>query len=374
MPWSKLIAMEVCRVKRLLTGVVALLVVGFAVAAGWWAARATLSSSAPVEVASAEPVWGEAAEATVGRSLGYATTLRQPAVVAASNALAGVVTSVHPGEVNVGDVLYTVGNTPVRAVQSERPMWRDLARRQSGEDVAALQQMLAGLGHFSGEANGTFGRDTQRAVIAWQKAEGRSQTGTVARGELVALPRFPITVSLGEDIALGKVLAGGEDAVLAPTGAREFVLVLTDDQARLVPAEATIEVTFEDKVWPAVIAGSTPDQGGTVSFELVAPDGGEVCGGDCGSLPLDPQVTLRSQVVVVPRVSGVGVPAAAVRSTPDGATFVITESGQSPVTVLGSGQGMVIVEGIEVGTKIQISDGSAAPAAGEPSAEPTEEG
>ena len=34
----------------------------------------------------------------------------------------------------------------------------------------------------------------------------------------------------------------------------------------------------------------------------------------------------------------------------------------------------VIVEGIEVGTKVQISDGSAAPAAGEPSAEPTEEG
>nr|WP_269451958.1 peptidoglycan-binding domain-containing protein [Tessaracoccus coleopterorum] len=151
-------------------------------------------------------------------------------------------------------------------------MWRDLARRQSGEDVAALQQMLAGLGHFSGEANGTFGRDTQRAVIAWQKAEGRSQTGTVARGNSLRCRAFR-SRSRWVRTSHWEGACRGEDAVLAPTGAREFVLVLTDDQARLVPAEATIEVTFEDKVWPAVIAGSTPDQGGTVSFELVAPDG-----------------------------------------------------------------------------------------------------
>lgn len=74
-------------------------------------------------------------------------------------------------------------------------------------------------------------------------------------------------------------------------------------------------------------------------------------------LPNDPQVTLRSAVVIVPRVEGTTVPAAAVRSAADGRTYVVTESGEVDVTVLGSGQGVAVVEGqgITPGTRVQVT-------------------
>ena len=158
----------------------------------------------------------------------------------------------------------------------------------------------------------------------------------------------------------------GEDAVLAPTGAREFVLVITQEQARLIPAEATVEISFEDHTWDAVIAASTLDEYGSTTFTLSAPDGGEVCGDDCGALPNDAQVTLRSEVVIVPEISGTAVPAAAVHTRADGSAYVITESGETEVTVAGSGGGIAVVEGIEVGTAVQALAGSApAPGTGD---------
>lgn len=178
-------------------------------------------------------------------------------------------------------------------------------------------------------------------------------------GELVAVGDLPAVVQLGEGIVVGKVLAGGEDSVLAPTGAREFVLVVTQDQARLIPAEARVEITFEDRVWDAVIAGSALDENGSTTFTLAAPDGGEVCDPDCGVFPNDEQVTLRSRVVVVPEVSGITVPASAVHTRADGSAYVITDVGEVDVVVRGSGQGVAVVEGegIEPGTRIQVADG-----------------
>lgn len=186
---------------------------------------------------------------------------------------------------------------------------------------------------------------------------------------------LPATIQLGSGITVGKSLAGGEDSVLAPTGAREFVLVVTAEQARLIPAEATIEITYEKHTWDAVIAGTTQDENSQTVFELGAPDGGAVCGNQCDTLPSDPQVTLRSQVVVIPRVSGTTVPAAAVQTRPDGTAFVVTDSGEVDVTVKGSGQGVAVVTGIEPGTRVQALAGAgaaqAAPAQAPGSSAPT---
>ena len=128
---------------------------------GWWAGRATLVSEAPPEQSvAAEPVWAEASEGSVGRSLNYSTTLRQLSLPVAFNGLAGVVTAVHPGEVTAGDPLYAVGDTTVRAVKLGTPMWRDLARGVRGDDVAALQALLKKLGHLEGGGDGE--EDDQR--------------------------------------------------------------------------------------------------------------------------------------------------------------------------------------------------------------------
>lgn len=152
--------------------------------------------------------------------------------------------------------MYVVGDTPVRVVRGEAPLWRQLAPGAKGADVAALQELLIDEGHLGGEADGDFGPGTLRAVRAWQKAEGREQAGAVPLGELVAVPDLPAVVQLGESVVVGTTLGGGEDAVLAPTGQREFVLVVTQEQARLIPAEATVEITYADRTWGAVIAGT----------------------------------------------------------------------------------------------------------------------
>ena len=346
--------------RRALAVLAVLALVAAAAAAGWWAARSTLTSTLPEAGAGgggAEQVlWAQASEGSVGRSLPLSTTLRQPALPVSQNVLAGVVTAVSPGEVGPGDVVYVVGETPVRVVEAERPFWRDLARGDKGADVTALQRLLIASKHLDGKPDGDFGWITERAVKAWQKAEGHAQSGVVPLGELVAVTDLPAVVQLGESVVVGKTLSGGEDAVLAPTGQREFVLVVTQEQARLIPAEATVEITFEDHTWDAVIASSELDQYGSTTFTLSAPDGGEVCGQDCGVLPNDAQVTLRSAVVIVPKVEGVTVPAAAVRAAPDGRTYVVTEAGEVDVTVRGSGQGVAVVEGAGVssGTRVQV--------------------
>lgn len=371
------------RARRALLTVLAILVAG---AVGWWAGRVALAPTpAPLASASGKPLWATASEGSVGRALQYSVTLRQPVVPVAYNALAGVVTQANPGEIGLGDVLYQVGDVPVRAVDSQSPYWRDLARGMSGEDVAGLHRLLSKLGQLSGPTDDDFDARTELAVQAWQKAEGRSQTGVVTLGELTALPRLPVTVSLGAAITTGAVLVGGEEAVRAPTGAREFVLVLSQDQARQVPDEAPVNVHHEDLSWPAVITGQSQDESGQVVFALAGPAGREVCGDDCGALPLDEQVTLRAEVIVSPEVSGVTVPVAAVRTSPSGEAFVVAQSGQVPVRVLGSGRGVAVVEGLEAGTQVQLGTGtgnnSPAPAASASlspglgaSATPSEEG
>lgn len=366
------------RARSVLSGLLVLLLVAAAAGVGGWASRATLTSSVPEETAGedvAQVVWAEASEGSVGRSLPLSTTLRQPALPVAQNALAGVVTSISPGEVEEGETVYVVGDTPVRVVEGEEPFWRELARGAKGSDVEGLQRLLIEQEHLSGEADGDFGPGTERAVKAWQKAEGKEQTGTVPLGELVAVPALPAVVQLGEGIVVGRTLAGGEDAVLAPTGDREFVLVVTQEQARLIPAEATVEITFEDHTWDAVIAGSELDEFGSTTFSLTAPDGGEVCGEECDVLPNDAQVTLRSQVVIVPRVEGTTVPAAALHTRPDGSAYVVTEGGEVDVTVLGSGQGVAVVEGagVEPGTQVQVVGGQGAPAPQQPAPQPAED-
>lgn len=108
----------------------------------------------------------------------------------------------------------------------------------------------------------------------------------------------------------------------------------------------------------AVIAGTELDEFGSTTFELTGPTAVRSAAGECGVLPNDAQVTLRSEVVIVPRVEGTTVPAAAVRTRADGTAYVITDSGEVEVTVTGSGQGIAVVDGIDPGVRVQILDGT----------------
>lgn len=334
------------------------LVVCGAVAAGWWAARATLVQPAQAQEDVHQTVTATVAEATVGRSVTYNVTVTQAFAPVASNALAGTVTHLGGAEVGVGDELYSVDGVAVRVVGGRTPFWRDLAIGVVGPDVAQLERALVALGHLEGDADDTYTAATYRAVWAWQKATGRTPTGVVPHGEVVAVPHLPTTVQVGDAVRTGLVLVGGEPVILTRPDVPEFELVLMPDQAAQVPPDAEVGVTFADRMWPAVVTTTIADDG-SHHLTLASPDGGPVCGQDCASLPAQETVSLMADVALVPGATGAGVPAAAVRTDDAGRTYVLRPDGsRTPVGVTGAGDGIAIVDGLAVGDTVVVLDGS----------------
>jgi lipoprotein-anchoring transpeptidase ErfK/SrfK len=89
---------------------------------------------------------------------------------------------------------------------------------EAGPAVLALQGRLAELGYWLGEPDGDYGRLTEQAVVAFQKAEGLSADGVAGPATLAALdaaarptPRSPaagIEIDLARQLLL--VVADGE--------------------------------------------------------------------------------------------------------------------------------------------------------------------
>jgi peptidoglycan hydrolase-like protein with peptidoglycan-binding domain len=336
-------------------------VVGVA-AGAWWAGRATLATPAQAEDGAADHVVVAVTDATVGRSYSYNATVTRRPVLLASNALPGVVTRVEAtSHVRVGDELYAVAGVPVRAVVGETPFYRDLSIGTHGEDVRQLQSALRTLGHLHPEPDGTYGAATAAAVRGWQRATGAEPTGTVRLGELVAVPHLPAALALDDAVVQGAVLAGGEPAVRSVTATPTFAVVLPTEQAAGVPPDARVDVVSGATTWPAVVSGTEQGADGTVTLTLSAPDGGPVCGAECDALPAVETTTLTARVTVVPELSGPGVPVAAVRTDASGGTYVVAADGtHRPVTVRASGDGMAVVDGLTVGERVVVLDGSRA--------------
>lgn len=343
-----------------------LLVVAVALGVGWWAGRVALTGSTATRDAPAPAVTAEVVEATVGQSLSLSVTLTQPVSPIAANLLPGVVTRVRQADsFESGDVVYAVDDVPVRVVTGAQPFYRDLSRGASGPDVLSLNTALVALGYSTGPPSEEFTATTEGGVADWQRALSVAPTGRVLRGELIAVPALPAALRLGEGIRLGAVVNGGEDAVLGRTGEQRFALVVSPDQARLIPSDAAVRVRYSEKVWDAVITATAVNAENNTEMSLAAPGGGPVCGEDCASLPGDEQLTLPSDVIIVPEVTGPAVPAAAVRTDTDGSTYVRLEDGsRAMVSVVASGQGVVIVDGLRSGATVLVSGEPAAASGG----------
>lgn len=352
------------RRRGVLRWVVTLAVIALAGGAGWWAGRITLMPEETEEESGVTTVIATVSEATVGRVFNLNVTVRQPLTLFASNVLAGVVTDVsNEGEMRQGSQVYAVNDVPVRVVEGSFPFFRELSEGAKGEDVRQVQAMLSDLGFWTAR-DGDWGPRTTAAVERWQKATGREETGVIGFGELVAVPALPGTISLGESIVIGHTVNGGEDGVLATVGDPTFVLNVTHEQANNIPTGASIEVTFEDLVWDAVLTGEEVPQegeeqyGGGLSLALEAAGGGLVCGTECHRLPAAESTSLASRIQVVPHVTGPAVPAAALRTDATGDTFVEAPDGtRVPVTVLGSGDGLAVVEGVDLGDEVLVIEG-----------------
>lgn len=330
------------------------------VGAGWWAAQSTVTGPNSEPAQQPSTVTAVVAEATVGRALDLSVTVEQPTQVLAVNLLPGVVTGTAAldGPVTVGTTLYSVAGVPVRVVPGDVPFYRDLEAGTAGPDVTQLQAALRALGFTDRAPTGRFDVATMTAVRTWQDNLGQPRNGRVALGELVAAPALPTQVRLGDDIQVGALLTSGEEAVLATTGERIFTLVLDRVQARAVPTTAAIEATWQQNTWQATIASSSINEEGYTVLTLTGPDGAAVCADQCNTLPPDPQLTLPSRVVIEPPVSGPGVPAAAIRTTAEGHSYVVLDDGtEHDVQVLGSSRGVVVIDGISNGDTVRLPDG-----------------
>ena len=92
-----------------------------------------------------------------------------------------------------------------------------------------------------------------------------------------------------------------------------------------------------------------------------------MCGDDCARwVSVTRPTDFGVEIVVIPRVEGPVVPVAAIISDPGNRTFVLTDAGEEvDIEVVASAGGIAVVDGVEVGTVIQIPfAGSDAAAAG----------
>jgi len=112
----------------------------------------------------------------------------------------GVVTKRHNKGtvVDFGQPLIWIGTRPVLLAEGDVPMYRELRhgrdadrKLQSGDDVEQLQAFLLAGGFDDDDrltADGEFGPSTERAVKAWQEANGLEKTGAIDRSQLVFHP------------------------------------------------------------------------------------------------------------------------------------------------------------------------------------------
>lgn len=338
-------------------------VVAFAVVlaggVGWPAATVLRPADDPTQ---ATPfTFVSVAPGEVGSSITLNTVAQWEPTPVGVNEAAGVVTgvSVAPGdEVVAGTQLYSVDLRPVVVAQGEVPAFRAIGSDIQGEDVRQLQSMLSELGYFDGDIDGQARWSTTQAIMAWQKALGVGQSGTVELGDVIFVPALPTRISLDtEVIHRGAALAGGEEVVRALPPSPVFTLPVTGAQAAMIPTgtEVQIEAVGGD-VWQAIAADQVVDaESQTVTVALTGPDGAAICGQECGQIPVTGQARLASTIVTVPTVQGLVVPSAALVSDASGQVAVIDETGSRiPVTVMTAARGMSVIEGVADGVRVRV--------------------
>jgi peptidoglycan hydrolase-like protein with peptidoglycan-binding domain len=323
----------------------------------------------------------EVTEQTVGKVLRYNVTVTRSRTPVVANMMVGMVTKVaKAGKFGVGEVVYAVDAIPVRVVAGTTPFYRSLSIGAKGSDVAQLRAALHKLGYLSISSGSSYDQSTSRAVKAWQRALGIPQTGTVDKGELIAVAKLPASLSLDTKILRrGALLQGGEQALFSNTGTPTFALELSQSEAEQVSIDAAITVNSDDASWPAKITKSEQLSDGTTRFSLAAPKGGVVCGDECGKLPAgSSKLYLLSKISVVEPQTGPAVPVAAITTQADGSTTVMVagtngDLEQRSVTVKGSQDGVAVVEGVQVGESVQVLSGTTqtAPAATSSTSGPT---
>lgn len=339
--------------------IISLLAVG---AAGFWAGRVALAPPEDPLIDGSKPVTYEVVEQVIGQSLQFAAVAEWETAPLVRAWGSGVVTSVDfaAGDaVHAGDVLFTVDLRPVVIANGAVPAFRDLQVGDSGADVTQLEALLAGLGFLAADPNATFDEATAAAVRAWQDSLGVTDDGVVQRGDVLFASDLPLRVVATDALVVGAGLSGGEVVVNRLSPAPTIVVPLTPEQRNLVPLSGSVELTYREGSWDAVIArAAESSELGVDRLDLVltAPDGGPVCGDVCAEwIPPSDRTSFEAKVVVIPETTGPVVPVAAIVTDPGGGQSVqLADGSDVPIEVVVSTGGLAVVSGVEVGDVVVL--------------------
>lgn len=341
-------------------GIATILLALVVLAGVFWAGYTVGSPTvAPTEDAAA-PTTVKATSGTIEHKIVLTTSVSRRALPLTVNALDGYVLKVTDAStVSQGDMLYQVGARPVFAVVGDTPFWRDLAPGDAGEDVAQLNQMLVDTGHLA-EPGQKFTEATRAAMKALLAGHGAGFDDVVPVGQLVAIPSEATPIMIDSSVLYpGARLSGGEQAVSVLDRDPTFAMVVTPTQAGMIPPGTPVQIHQGELAWDGVIGqSSTVDEG--VSLELLAADGGPICGGECDALPPTATASLLTDVILVPPATGVTIPVAAISTHADGTTSVTRLAGEDEesvnVTVVGVSGGIAVVEGVQEGDTILLAE------------------
>jgi hypothetical protein len=245
-----------------------------------------------------------------------------PAIVAPT--WSGTVTRVlvNPlDEVVSGDVVARVDGVDRVAVATRDPFFRELRRRDVGDDVAMLQQWLAMQGLYEGEIDGVFGSDLVDGVKTWAELLGvRKPNGAFDPAWVVWLPDEPFGVDRVH-LVRGEPAPGAGADILAGPVPLESVTILDQEGRRFGP----------DGLWVLEVNGIE-----------VQVDSGEIDAEGLSALagvldPDEPVASARTRRAVA--IETLEVPATAVMSNAAGdlCVFVPGGSGYVPTAVVLSG-------------------------------------
>jgi peptidoglycan hydrolase-like protein with peptidoglycan-binding domain len=150
-----------------------------------------------------------------------------------------------------GQVVARIDDTPVIALFTRTPLYRDLAHGDEGADVRALQTELRRLGHDV-EVTGEFDRQTRAAVRKLKD----SDDGTITVGEILWLPAPSVTPNAC-DLTLGAYVSAGQAFAKVPP--RLAAVTVNSLPSGIVPGERTVEVLGE--TGPLDTRGAATDPG-----------------------------------------------------------------------------------------------------------------
>ncbi|MGV8909545.1 MAG: hypothetical protein ACOH1Y_11235 [Propionicimonas sp.] len=317
------------------------------------------SSRATVATATSD-VWTAKTE-TVGRTLRLSATLQASSRPGPLAQLAGVVTqvSVHRGDpVAAGEELIEISGQAVFAGVGTVPAYRALHVGDTGTDVTQVRAFLCAQGVLV-ECRSSVRFDAQagKAVAAWHRRHGLKGS-SLELGEIMWFPHLPLQVAVAAKTGVGSQVAATDRPLDVVSGTVSAQVKLSRDQAALVPPGSKVTLGTLSGV-----TGSPESVGdGTDAMRLPLLSGAgkrSLCAkaSECLAL-LDGAVTrtLDASCEVIPHRSGIGVPAKALQTAADGATYVIADNGQHiVVTELQAAGGMVLVEGLPAGTGVRLS-------------------